>query len=311
MDYGRLLSHSWQITWRSKFLWLWGGLAVLGMGGGGMSGILLRLFFPASWRDPDHWLAEVEAVVAAPDMFLNTISSLLMWGAPLLFVLLLGGWLLFALAEGVIIRAALDAESGQPVAPGGALRGGWALLARFVVIDAAVFFPLFVLLLLMLLLLGGALIGGVVSGLRQQTISAFLLPVGMGGLCLLPLLCLLAPLTLATMVLRGLAFRDTAVYQTGARVSIRHTWAVTRRNLGPLLIVTGLLWGLQTLFDLTVSLVSLPLFVLTLPFAALPNLIITILVIFLAMLVLFLQAILHTFTAVTWTMAYLSVIRNP
>ncbi|MCA9959872.1 MAG: hypothetical protein KC443_12595 [Anaerolineales bacterium] len=311
MDYGRFLSRSWQITWRYKFLWLWSGLAVLGTGGGRVSGVLLHLFIPTDWRNPDFVLAEVEATLATSTLLLERMGSVLLWGVLLLFLLLIVGWLLFALAEGVIIRAVLDAEDERPVTATHALRGGWPLLGRFVAIDAAVFFPLFLLLLLMLLLLGGALISSIIVGTRQQTTGGFLLPLGVGGLCLLPLLLLLAPLGLLTTVFRGLAFRDTAVYQTGVRDTIRHTWTLTRAHLGPLLIVTGLLWGVKTLFNVALSMVTLPVFTFLLPLVTLPRAFVLVVSLVAAILLLLLQAILHTFTAVTWTMAYLSVIRNP
>ena len=35
MDYGKVLSRAWEITWRWKALWILGFLAALGRGGGG------------------------------------------------------------------------------------------------------------------------------------------------------------------------------------------------------------------------------------------------------------------------------------
>ena len=35
MDYGRVLTRAWEITWRWKILWILGFLAALGSGSGG------------------------------------------------------------------------------------------------------------------------------------------------------------------------------------------------------------------------------------------------------------------------------------
>ncbi|MGD8904906.1 MAG: hypothetical protein PVI67_15190, partial [Anaerolineae bacterium] len=37
MDYGKILTRAWEITWRWKILWILGFLAALGSGGGGGS----------------------------------------------------------------------------------------------------------------------------------------------------------------------------------------------------------------------------------------------------------------------------------
>lgn len=309
MDYGRFLSRSWQITWRYKFLWLWSALAVLGTGGGGATSILLNLSLPADWHHLDQWLAQMEAGITDPSLLLGRMDDLLLWGTLLLFWVLLAGWFTFALAEGMVIYTVTNAEEERPVAFGSALRACWSWLGRFVAIDAAVFLPLFLLILILLLLAGGTLIGSVAAG-SQQDLSGFLLPLGIGGLCLLPLLCLVGPLGVVTAVFRGLAFRDTAIYKMGVRDSMRHTWAVVRTHMGFFLIVTGLLWGLQTLLRLGVSLVSLTVVISVLPFMATVRPLITVILGLLAIFVLLLEAVLHTFTAVTWTMAYLAVSRE-
>ena len=38
MDFGKVLSRAWEITWRWKVLWVLGFLAALGQGTGGGSG---------------------------------------------------------------------------------------------------------------------------------------------------------------------------------------------------------------------------------------------------------------------------------
>ena len=139
-------------------------------------------------------------------------------------------------------------------------------------------------------------------------------PLLIGSLCILPILCLLLPLGVLTAAFRALAFRDTAVLGTGIRQAVRHTWTVLKSNLAYVLILSVLLWGLQLIVDLGLRIIMSPVYGLV----AAPGLLAFVgkssptLVAFASQIVsllfelsiLLVQAVVHTFIAVVWTLAY-------
>jgi hypothetical protein len=76
---------------------------------------------------------------------------------------------------------------------------------------------------------------------------------------LLPLSCLLLPLGVLTSLFRTLAFRETVVQPQKVRATIRQTWQVVKRQWGAILVIWALLWGMQTVMNLLLSGLALPL----------------------------------------------------
>jgi hypothetical protein len=242
------------------------------------------------------------------------VERFVVWGVPVLFLVVIGFWLVVTLAEGSLISAVLDLEGGRPVTLVRALARGVGLLVRFIAIDTVVFFPLFLLLLLLMILAIAWLLGAVWLSLRDGTVASLTGFLLLGVICLLPLLCLMLPLTFLTVIYRTLAFRHAAVVGTGIRTSIRQTWHVIRRNVGTLLVLVILLWGLQYLLNLGLNLFIVPSTI----GAVVPSLAVfnndgmlaagrlaPIAIGLLAgLLVIWLQALAHAFTATVWTLAY-------
>jgi hypothetical protein len=323
MNYGRLFTTSWHLTWRYKFLWLFGFLA----GMGALTSSLLRLTvgphtftsFTTNW---EQWASQPNLVTDRIDHLLQQITPWLVNGTIILVILSLLSWLIILFAQGAIIGTAVDFSSGRAIGFGYALNRSLGLLGRFVAIDTIVYFPLFLVLLLIMLIFIGILVGILASALQADATPATLLtPLIIGSLCILPILCLLLPLSLLTATFRALAFRDTAVLGTGIRQAVRHTWTVLKGNLATVLILGVLIWGLQSFIDLGLRLIMIPIYGLV----AAPGLLaligqsspVTLIILasqFLSILfelsILLVQAIVHTFTAVVWTLAY-KEISNP
>ncbi|MCA9969122.1 MAG: hypothetical protein KC425_02850, partial [Anaerolineales bacterium] len=242
MDTSAILGHTLQETWRicrrRPALLAPGLLAVVGSGGGSAVQLLLaQLALPLPGR-LDLWAEALPRL----DVSQITMGSLA-WGTLFVLGLLLVGWLLFAWAEAALIHAVLADAAGEPGALRRDLWQGARWLGRFVAIDALVFLPLFLLLLALLLLVGGAVVVAGVSAVRGGGPAALLAALGVAGLCALPLLCVALPLSVATAVFRGLAFRETAVSGIGARGSIRAAWRLLRAQWPAFLLLTALLLG--------------------------------------------------------------------
>ncbi len=299
MNYGRLFSRSWQLVWHHKFLWLLG----LAAGLGSIISAPLRLAYstqitqlvtdPTGVTDP----AWADALVAGePDALL----SWLLGGTAVLFVISIGYWLLVTVAQGAMIGAVIDWEGERPSSLRLALRHGVGLLGRFIAIDTLVFFPLFILSLALLLLATGGLLSIAYASMQGSSIESVMKTMTVGVFCMLPFLLLLIPVGMATSVYRTLAFRDTAVCGTGVRESIRHTWQVIRRQWGAVLVLALLLWGLQSVPGMLLSVLTALLAAFT---AVSPSA-----TIWLSWIVglgtAVPLAVLHAYIAVVWTLAY-------
>ncbi len=263
MDYGRLLVHSWQVTWRHKLLWPLGFILAMGSV---VTAVLRFTCFPQLSQYLNDAIGSVDTVGSTLDGFIGSEQywTWLLGGTAVFFFLSLAFWLVWAVAQGAIISAVLDAEADQPVSWPRALNGGTALLGRFIAIDAIVFFPLFLLLLLLMLLATGLLLAFTWQMMQTGSAESVALWLLVGLACLLPLSCLLLPLGTLTSIFRTLAFRETAVQSTAVhpqkvRATIRQTWLVIKRQWGAILVVWALVWGMQTGLDLLLSGLALPL----------------------------------------------------
>jgi hypothetical protein len=319
MDIGELLLRAVRITWRHKTLW-WLGLLP------GLTHVisaLLRLWFTGYARrewlpllaglDParlpalEQWLFSPElsgALFNAP-----FILTAVFW----LFLAAVGYWLVFTLAEAAVIAATLGIADGRSLSVRQSLTIGRRFLARFIAIDAAVFLPWFVLALAAMVVAVVTVVATAVFSLQDTATQALVAILGLGLSCAALLACLLVPVSFLAVRFRTLVFRDTAVAGGPVRQSIRHTWQVIRRRLAEVLILVGMLWGLQYFFNLFMSLISLPLGLATavptvLSFSGsvggLETAAANVLGLATAVLLAIPQALLFVYVGVVWTLAY-------
>lgn len=252
MDYGRLFIHSWQLTWRHKLLWPPGFILAVGSV---VTAVLRFTYLPQLTQ----YLGDPTGIALDPFIGSEPYWTWLLGGTAVFLILSLVSWLVWAVAQGAIISAVLDAETGQPVSWWRALNGGTALLGRFIAIDAIVFFPLFLLLLLLMLLATGLMLAFTWQMMQTGSMESAAVWLAVGLACLLPLSCLLLPLGALTSLFRTLAFRETGVHPGKVRGAIRRTWQVLRRQWGAVLVVWALVWGMQTVLNLLLSGLALPL----------------------------------------------------
>jgi hypothetical protein len=248
MDYGWVLKRAWEITWKFKGLWVLGILASCssggggGGGGGGSSGTGYRFSGEADPRMQQfqRWIESIPT---------ETWVAIAIVAAIVIFVLGLLAFFLGVIGQGGLIAGFNQAENNGTVTLGEAFRIGKANFWRLVGVR--------IIFWLAGILLAIALVA-VVAMIAIGTM-------GIGLLCLLPLLCLLIPagalvgvyvmLTQVALVTEGL----------GVSESFRRSWEVLKQNLGPVIVV-----GLILLFSsLVIGLVlALPLIAAVLPAAA-------------------------------------------
>lgn len=312
MDFSALLARSAALLWRHKVFW---GLTLLPAAAYATTalGRLWLLNFARNQLFPllaglDNATA-LERLLFSPEFaatFFNGRFLLLalFW----LFMGLLGFWLLYTLAEAAMIQAALAAENGRSPTLRHSLGDGARLLGRFIAIDALVFLPWFLIALTAMLVLFVSLVSAAFLAQEQRGDALFLVILSLGSVCAGLLALLLLPLSFVTLRFRTLAFRDAAQFEHNAGQSIRHTWAVIRHNLGAVLLLVALLWGMQYLFNLLMAGISLPLTFLPALFHLgdrpfLGNMVGVITAVVLALP----QSILFTYLAIAWTLGYTKI----
>lgn len=227
MDYGAVLSRAWQIGWRNKGLWVLGilaGCSASGRGGGGQSTSGFQGYDFGSGDLPSG----APGAMRGFEQFLeNNADALILIGLGVLCVVVALG--LFFLALGVIGQGGLiagyaKADEGARVTLGEAFNDGlqyfWRLLGIRVVFWLA-----------------GLVIGLVlVLGL----LGVGILTLGIGLICLIPLICLLIPLALAVDAYVVLTMIAAIEDDKPIMDAFGRSWEVVRDNLGPV-IVMGLI----------------------------------------------------------------------
>lgn len=315
MDIGALISNSARLFRQHKTFWWLALLPAIGYALAALGRLWLfdfarREFFPLLAGASGSFA--LESLLFSPEFataFLNGrfLLPLIFW----LFMGLVGFWLLYTLTEAAVIEATLGMENGRSPTTSHALRSGARLLGRFIAIDAVVFLPWFLIALAALLTLFASLLSAALLAQEQGTETLFLTVLGLGTACATLLACLLAPLSFATLRFRTLAFRDAALFQHSTGQSVRHTGQIVRRNLGAVLLLVALLWGLQYLFNLLMAGIGLPLNLLP----VLLNLgdqplLGNVLGVLTAVLLAIPQSILFVYLAVVWTLGYQDIALN-
>jgi hypothetical protein len=292
MDYGKILSRAWQITWRWKILWILGFLASIGQGfGSSGSSYQTR---GDEWGGP-RIPEEAWVVIAA----VGCLALLL--GIAL--------WVLSLIARGGLVTGVQQVEDEDATTLGAAWRAGvgrfWTLLG----ISILTGLPAFIAIVAGILLLGLLIFGTIAAIDAAAEVGGFL-----GGtasvLCGGVVCCGGILLAIVLEQIRVYAERAVMLEGLGAIDSLKRGWQVLKDNLGPTII----LWLIFLVIGLVVGAVlAAPFVALMLPFLAAmgggdPSAWVLIPVCLGGLLWLIVTAVIgsivQTFTSATWTLAY-------
>ncbi len=292
MDYGKILSRAWQITWRWKILWILGFLASIGQGfGSSGSSYQTR---GDEWGGP-RIPEEAWVVIAA----VGCLALLL--GIAL--------WVLSLIARGGLVTGVQQVEDEDATTLGAAWRAGvgrfWTLLG----ISILTGLPAFIAIVAGILLLGLLIFGTIAAIDAAAEVGGFL-----GGtasvLCGGVVCCGGILLAIVLEQIRVYAERAVMLEGLGAIDSLKRGWQVLKDNLGPTII----LWLIFLVIGLVVGAVlAAPFVALMLPFFAAmgggdPSAWVLIPICLGGLLWLIVTAVIgsivQTFTSATWTLAY-------
>lgn len=242
IDYGNLLSKAWQITWKNKWLWLLGFFAGLGSNGSvNFNSRVNTSIGPNGTPELPPQMQQMMDQFRRPEVLgvVLTIGCLF-----LLIVLAL--IVLHVISRGGLIGGIRLADDNGQVSLGEA----WALGLRYFwrVLGLEILQIVPVLLVVIVLVIAFVILG----------IATF----GLGVLCILPLICILAILAIPYNLVFWLAGFSLILEETGVFDSVKRGWEMFKANLVPVLLVGFMLFILLFI----VGLISLiPVAVIILP----------------------------------------------
>ena len=224
MDFGDVLKRSWDITWKNKALWLLGILASCSGGGGGGGsgggqaggGFRGYSFESGEFPELERWLERIPP---------ETITAIVLALGCLALLVALLAIVLGALGQAGLIAGFDLADAGHPITLSEAFRRGlknfWKILAiQFIV-------GVLVLLVGATVALGGGLFA--VGTL------------GLGLICLLPLVCLMVPVMFLVGVYVMLAQVAVVVEDLGLLDAFQRGWEIFRAHLGSVIVMALIL----------------------------------------------------------------------
>ncbi len=295
MDISTIFKRAWEITWKHKGLWLLGILANCSSGSSQTSSNVSRMpqynVGGGEFPQIDHWLQSV------PEETWIAIGIAVICG---MLLLALGFWVLAAIGNGGLIAGFQMAETGETVTLASAFQQGiryfWKLLVIQLILGLAslvVFAPV---------IFGGALLS--------------ILTLGVGLICLIPLICLLIPLGIALSIYTLLTQIALIVEELDIVAAFQRAWEVFRSNLGQV-VVMGLILGIG---GFVVGLIlAIPFILMALPFitglivgtktSSVAGISATLIgILFYLPILLVASGIMRTFITGSWTLTYRSLI---
>ena len=297
MDISTIFKRAWEITWKHKGLWVLGILANCSGGGSQGSSNISRIpeynVGGGEFPQIERWLQSI------PEETWVAIGIAVVCG---LLLLALVFWVLAAIGNGGLIAGFQMAETGETVTLASAFQQGIRYFWKLLVIQ------------LILGLASLVVFAPVIIGMVLLTI----LTLGIGLICLIPLICLLVPLGIAISIYTLLTQIALIVEELDIAAAFRRAWDVFRSNPGQV-IVMGLILGVG---GFIVGLIlAIPFVLMGLPFVAglimgtdtssLAGLSVTIIGILLYLPVLLVAGgIMRTFITGSWTLTYRGLIAS-
>jgi hypothetical protein len=291
MDYGKILSRAWEITWRWKVLWILGFLAGLGSGGGGGGG--------GSYSGDGSEFGQ-----QIPPAFIGLILALVC----LAVLIAIAIWVISVIARGGLIAGVQQVDDEGSTTFGQAWRVGasrfWTLFGIGILAAIPFIILLFAGIIVLVLIFAG-------SGLAFDTSGALGgMGIATGVVCGGAFCC--------GMIILGIILEQIRIYAERAAVleglswieAFKRGWDVLKANIGPTIVFWLIFFVIGFILFVLIATILIAAFV---PFIALfaatdpgawwavPICCGGIVAIVVGAL---LSAIIQTFSSATWTLAY-------
>ncbi|HET9589097.1 MAG TPA: hypothetical protein VFO91_09945 [Anaerolineales bacterium] len=219
-NFGEVLSRAWQIIWKHKVLWIFGIFAGCSRGGGGGSS---GGGGGATGPGGDGRLPEIERFFEQLGQWIDNNAWIIAVFVLTVLVLIILAIFLGAIGRIGLIRGTYHAEQGRERLVFGELFSE-SMPYFWRVFGLSLLIGVLILLLILPLILFGVLTAGI------------------GLICILPLLCLLIPLSWAVMVVIEQANVAIVLEDLGIVDGLRRGWEVVRANVGTMIVMALILF---------------------------------------------------------------------
>lgn len=308
MDFGKVLSRAWQITWRWKILWVLGFLASLGQGWGNSSPTYQ---FSGQEFDMQGWQFQ-----EPPEAIWAAISGFVLVLVCVFFILAIVLWVVSIIARGALIAGVVQVEDEGKTSFGQAWAVGFRRFWTLFGLSILAALPLIVLVILGAILFGIGIATGV-SLLEVQEAA------GVGTIVASSLF--LACLLCCGLIVLGVVLDQIRVYGERAAIleglgwidAFQRGWQVIRENLGPTIV----LWVIFLVLGLVIGAIAVGLGLLLItPFLVLVGVSDESVLSFVPFLcggliglILFalVRSVVTTFVSASWTLAYRELTARP
>lgn len=262
MEYGQILRRAWQITWKYKFLWIFGIAIALcrGQGSGGGGNFNFGNNFSRSGDGngeipiSPEFLRQVEQFVNSP-AFWGLIIGLIIFVLVITLLAIAVG----AYARGALVRSVNRIENGEMLDFRQAWEEGKGLFRPIFGLELILSIPQ--------LVIGFSIVGfllvfffnlfqsGALSGrtLPDELISrvGVILPLMIAVFC--GLVCLSVMIQLLVSIFTVLGSRAIALEGMGVVASFGRAWQVFTQNLAPILLFALILFGISLVIGILIG----------------------------------------------------------
>jgi len=287
MEYGRIIRHAWNVTWRNKILWIFGIAAALfgakiHPSGGGGQGVNYSLnsqdwdkmrrgmpFLPWERHMPFGPGIDWQQIGIA-------IAGLLAIGLIVAIILAVLRVIVRYTSLGAMIGMVDEIETQEGTSFRGGLRQGWKRLLHLLAINIilGLISAIIVGLLIVVIGLVAAMIGGIVWALSQGGSGIMTGAIIVGIIAGLGLLLLMIAVSLAiaaaVTVLREFAFRASVLEQQGVIDALKSAVTLVRQQPQESLLMWLIMWAIRLgLGMVAIPLVAVAIAVMIIPAAGL------------------------------------------
>ena len=227
MDYGRVLSRAWQITWRWKILWILGLLASLGSGSGGSG---FNYTFGGDGNGSGQWpghQVRPEQVGLIMAIIIVVVIVAILVGIAL--------WVLSIMARGGLVAGVQQIEDEGTTSLRSAWRVGVSRFWTLFGIDVLTVLPIVVLVLAMVTM-GMVSFFSLAAGAGSSEPAAIIGGIAPWLVCGIPLCCGMIIVGWVLGLIKIYADRAAILEGLGWIDAFKRGWQVLKTNIGPTLI---------------------------------------------------------------------------
>jgi hypothetical protein len=239
MDFGKLLSRSWEIVWNNKFLFVLGLLAALGSGGGGSGG-------GGNFNVGDSDFTVPYEMIGRAELFWSQYGFLIIITVCVLLIIGIVLWLISLVAQAGLIDAVDRIDEGQSSSFGEAWAAGTSKLLSLVGLSLLLALPFIIFGLIAAAVGVGAVMtdGGNIFALFGVVVAC--------------LACVIAILAIFIQILYPFAQRAIVLENSGAVASISRGWDVMRESVGDTVILVVIAVAITIIYAIVSAIVLIP-----------------------------------------------------